>query len=301
MLIPLPFTKVEGAGNDYVLVDADRHEPCDPSDLAKRVCDRHFGIGADGLLLVGAPEPGVDAHARMRIYNSDGSEGRMCGNGLRCVVDWWLATGRAPAPGEDGVLRVQTASGPRTGRRRDDGLIETGMGRPDFRPEAVPVEAPGDPPAIPLPDGVEGKPDRGFCVSVGNPHVVVAVTEPEDFDLPTAGAALSRAPALPVGANAHLVVVVGPARVRVRTWELGAGATLACGTGAVAVAAVARKLGWVDGDEITVSMPGGDLVVRWDGQGAACLAGPARRVFEGVLPVPGAWLVQAPTTEPAAP
>ena len=156
-MIPLPFFKVEGAGNDYVLVDADRHEPADPADFARRLCDRHRGIGADGVLLVGAPEPGAGAHARMRIYNSDGSEGRMCGNGLRCVVDWWLAEGRAPAPDDGGELRVQTAAGLRTGRRRDDGLVETGMGRPDFRAASVPVEGPGDPPAIPLPPPSGGR------------------------------------------------------------------------------------------------------------------------------------------------
>jgi diaminopimelate epimerase len=113
------------------------------------------------------------------------------------------------------------------------------------------------------------------------------------------GAELSRAPALPEGANAHLVAVDGPARLRARTWELGAGATMACGTGAVAIAAVARRLGWVEGDEITVAMPGGELRVSWDARGAARLAGPARRVFEGVLEVPDDWLagMDAPGSE----
>jgi len=273
------FVKVEGAGNDYVLVDAFDAPVEDPAALSRRLSDRHAGIGADGLLVVG-PADG-EAVARMRIFNADGSEGRMCGNGLRCVMRWLVETGRAP---EGGELTVQTASGLRSGRMLDGDRVEVAMGVPDFRPTAVPVRAGGDgtqPPELPVPAGLAADPDAGFCVSVGNPHLVVRVPDPGAVDLPRFGAELSRSAALGEGANVHFVRVPGPGLIEARPWELGSGATRACGTGAVAAVAVSQRLGWTSGPLTRVVMPGGELAVRWDGEGQAWLAGPARFPFDG--------------------
>ena len=273
------FVKVEGAGNDYVLIDVFEQTVPDPVALSRAVSDRHRGIGSDGILLVGPSQAG--AAARMRIFNADGSEGRMCGNGLRCVVRWLVETGRA---GAQDLVRIETAAGPRAGRMLGAGRVETDMGVPDFRPVAIPVRGEGDgvaPVEVPLPAGLLADPDAGFCVSIGNPHVVVAVPEPARVALELHGRALECSPLFPEGTNAHFVRVTGADRIEARTWERGSGATRACGTGAVAVAAVARRLGWTAAPRLTVAMPGGDLHVRWDGTGPAWLEGPARLPFHG--------------------
>ncbi len=278
----MQFVKVEGSGNDFVLVDVFEQRVADPAALARAVSDRHRGIGADGLLLVGPPQGPADA--RMRIFNADGSEGRMCGNGLRCVIRYLAESGRAARGGGPGAVVVETASGPRQGRMLGAGRVEIEMGIPDFRPGALPVDAAGDgalPPEVPLPDGLAADPDRGFCVSVGNPHLVIAVRAPDEVDLPRHGAELSSSPRFAEGTNVHFVRVAGADRIEARPWERGAGATRACGTGAVAIAAVARRLRWLTAARVTVAMPGGELHVRWDGRGPAWLEGPARLPFRG--------------------
>jgi diaminopimelate epimerase len=273
------FVKVEGAGNDYVLLDVFDQKVREPEALARTMSDRHRGIGSDGILLIGPPRG--DAVARMRMYNADGSEGRMCGNGLRCVVRYLVESGRAA--GRE-LVQVETASGLRAGRMLGGGRVEIEMGVPDFRPDAVPVKAAGNggaPPQVPLPAGLRADPGHGFCVSIGNPHVVVRVADPGQVALAEHGRALERLPLFPEGVNAHFVRLLGPDRVEARTWERGSGETRACGTGAVAVAAVAQRLRWVDGVRTTVAMPGGDLHVRWDGSGPAWLEGPAQLPFRG--------------------
>ena len=279
------FTKVEGAGNDYVLVDETECVVENPGQTSRRVSDRHRGVGSDGLLLLSrAPAP---FHAAMRIFNADGSEGLMCGNGLRCVVRylherWGLA---------DDELAIHTAAGSRQGRRGPDGSIWVAMGTPDFSPAALPIDLPGDgeqPAELPLPAellaaGGRPDPDVAFAVSIGNPHLVVCLADPEGADLELWGRTLQASPLLEAGANVHLVSRLGGAWLRARPFERGSGATRACGTGAVAVAAVARRLGWVSDDEVTVSMPGGDLPVRWSGSGQAWLGGSASLVFDGEL------------------
>lgn len=270
----LRFHKVEGAGNDYVLVSVFDQAVDDPAALARAVSDRHRGVGSDGLLLVG---PAEGADASMRIFNADGGEAEMCGNGLRCVVRWLAGNGLAA--GTD--VRVRTAAGVRVGRvtdRADE--TEVSMGRPDFAPEAVPVRGEGDPPTVALPADLAADPDVGFCVSVGNPHVVVRVADPDAVDLTLHGRAVETDACLPEGANVHFARV-GADGAFVRPWERGSGATRACGSGAVAVAAVSRRLGWTDGDTFGVTMPGGRLAVRWDEAGVAWLAGPAHTPFSG--------------------
>jgi diaminopimelate epimerase len=272
------FIKVEGAGNDYVLADVFQQRVADPAAVSRTISDRHRGVGSDGLLLVGPPQGPADA--RLRMFNADGSEGRMCGNGLRCVIRYLLESGRAAGP----VVSVETASGVRQGRMLGAGRVEIELGVPDFRPAALPVLAEGDgalPPEIEVPRALGADPDRGFCVSVGNPHVVVAVPDPADVDLALQGAALSTSPLFPEGANVHFVRVLGSDRIEARTWERGSGATRACGSGAVAIAVVARRLQWLGGARIAIAMPGGELHVRWDGRGPTWLEGPARLPFRG--------------------
>lgn len=286
------FIKVEGAGNDYVLIDEVDQAVDDPASLARQVSDRHLGIGSDGVLLVGPSSQG--AIARMRIFNADGSEGLMCGNGLRCVVRYLVESGRVPGARRDREveLEVETASGTRRARWSPPGDAEVHMGVPSFLPDAMPCDLPGDgssPARHPLPDGLEGVADGAFAVSVGNPHLVLRVADVEAFDLPRHGTALQSSPRLGDGANVHAVQIGGGCLI-VRPWERGSGATRACGTGAVAVAAVARALGWLGGSAgdgpVRVEMPGGRLGVRWDADGAAWLSGSARSVFRGEWPVP---------------
>ena len=277
------FVKTEGAGNDYVLVDGFDQRVDDPAELSRRVSDRHRGVGSDGLLLIGPPR-GPGAAASMRMFNADGSEGRMCGNGLRCVVRWLVESGHAAGP----EVTVETASGPRLGRLLARDRVELMMGVPDFRPAALPVELPGDgrqPPELPLGAQVAAElgadPDAGLCVSVGNPHVVLRVAEPAAVELERHGPPLERSPLFPEGTNVHFVALRGERRIEARPWERGSGATRACGTGAVAIAAVAVRAGWLAPGRVAIDMPGGELSARWDGEGPAWLEGPTRLPFTG--------------------
>ncbi len=297
------FTKVEGAGNDYVLVDVFDQLIEDPAALSRRVSDRHRGIGSDGLLLVGHSTAEVAGHAlgaasqsvavpvaRMRIFNADGSEGQMCGNGLRCVVRYLLESGRVPA----GEVLLETASGILRSRVDPEGSVEVDMGCPSFLPDSLPCDLPdeggGALPAVhPLPPGLEGQAEGAYAVSTGNPHLVLRVKDLVAFDLARHGKSLQASPRLGQGANVH-AVQMGPSDTPLptliaRPWERGSGATQACGTGAVAIAAVARALGWVPGAELTIRMPGGELGVRWDENAHAWLSGPAELVFQGEWPV----------------
>lgn len=270
------FVKIEGAGNDYVLVETFGQRVEDPAALARAVSDRHRGIGSDGLITVGPPgAPG--AHARMRIFNADGSEGLMCGNGLRGVVRWLVRSGHVPS----GEVCVETASGLRRGREAPDGEVEVELAEPRFDRAALGLPGPGDC-ELPAPAALRGDPPRAFGVSVGNPHLVLRVGDVAGADLAAAGEALG--PAVPGGANVHLVAPRGPRDLDVRPWERGSGATQACGTGAVASAAVALRLGWCRGPQLRVRMPGGVLGVRWEGRGPAWLSGPVQLPFRGEWP-----------------
>lgn len=287
----MQFTKVEGAGNDYVLVDEFDQCVDDPASLSRRVSDRHLGIGSDGLLLVGPTTE--DAVARMRIFNADGSEGLMCGNGLRCVVRYLVESGRVHGAREARLdVPVETASGVRRALWSSPGAVEVHMGTPTFLPDALPCDLPGDgsaPARHPLSAELEGVADGAYAVSVGNPHLVLKVDDVAAFDLARHGTALQESPRLGEGANVHAVQVAVDGTLIARPWERGSGATRACGTGAVAVAAVARARGWIrdsaQGEPVQVQMPGGRLGVRWEPDGSTWLSGPARLVFVGEWPL----------------
>ena len=230
------FTKMHGTGNDFICVDGFAHPlPDRPAELARRVCDRHFGIGGDGLILIG---PSRRADARMRIFNADGSEAEMCGNGLRCVAKYVFDRGLCRQPSLSvetgrGVLRleVEVAAG-RVARVRVD------MGEPILQPELIPTTIPGEPRAdgravVDAPLEIAGEVHRVTCVSMGNPHCVTFVEQLTDQLVLRLGPWIETDPHFPNRVNAEFVEVLSPGEVRLRVWERGAGETPACGTGAL--------------------------------------------------------------------
>lgn len=243
-------TKMHGAFNDFVVVDARTQPLDDPASFARAVCDRRGGIGADGVLLV---LPSRAADARMRVINADGSEAEMCGNGVRCVARYLSERG------EGDSLRVETLAGIiicDVLQKGDAYVVRVDVGVPSVEPRA---DLPGD----------------AAAVSLGNPHVVLFRTDAQSFDL---GEAAHRFP----NTNVHVAQVVNRHLLVVRHFERGAGFTLACGTGAVACAAAAIRRGLCD-SPIDVRVPGGTLRVDWDGAGDAFLTGEAVRVFDTVV------------------
>lgn len=244
---------MHGIGNDFVLVDARSGPWSERESLAQAVCDRRFGVGADGLIFV---ETGDLAPYRMRMLNPDGSESEMCGNGLRCVVKWLVERGVAPHAIETGgrVTTVQALSD----------RISVGMGVAEIRHRELMVQG-----------------YTGVLVDVGNPHFVVFVEDPWAIELEVVGPRLEHDPAFPDRANIHFAAVTGHDTLTQRTWERGAGITLACGSGATAGAAAAYSLGLV-GPRVQVHLPGGDLWIDLDATGHATMSGPAETAFTGV-------------------
>jgi len=275
------FTKLQGAGNDYVYINGFEVNVTDPSALAVRMSDRHFGVGADGLILV--LPPAGSGHVRMRVFNADGSEAEMCGNGVRCLAKF--AVDRGLAAGD--TVRVETEAGlrvielERSGGRIVRGTV--GMGRPRLDPPAIPVLVDGDR-AVDVPITVGGQTLWMTCVSMGNPHAVFYVDSAADWPLETMGPKIGNHKLFPNRTNVHVVQVVSPREVIMRTWERGSGITLACGTGASA-ACVAGVLTGRTERRILAHVPGGDLGLEWpDDRAEVRLTGPAEEVFSGDWP-----------------
>jgi diaminopimelate epimerase len=274
------FTKMHGLGNDYMYVDCfAQPSPRDPAELALRISDRHLGVGSDGLILI---LPSEIAHARMRMFNADGSEGEVCGNGVRCVAKYVHDHGIVREP----RLRIETGHGVLTldldivaGKAE---RVCVDMGEPILQASDIPTTLPGDPPvdaAIEL----KGRPFRVTCVSMGNPHAVAFL---DDFAsvAETIGPALERHPAFPRRVNAHFVRVDASGEVTMRTWERGSGITRACGTGACAVC-VAGVLTGRTGRKLLAHLPGGDLELHWsEADNHVFMTGPAVEVFSGDWP-----------------
>ena len=279
----MKFTKMHGAGNDYLYIDARRMER-DWSSLAVAMSDRHRGVGSDGIILV---LPGQAAPLRMRMFNADGSEGEMCGNGIRCFVRYALDNGIVQA--DPSPVMVETLAGVLavTPILDGDGIMvraSVSMGEPRLRAEEIPVSAPGYEMVMDYPLEVNGHSFSISCVSMGNPHAVAFVDEPVDeIRLGDLGPLVEHHPMFPRRVNFEVANLIDAHSLRVRVWERGSGLTQACGTGACAVAVAARLHGLV-GDEVTVSLPGGELTVRWAGEGQVVLEGPVEEVFEGEWP-----------------
>lgn len=276
----LPFWKMHGTGNDFVLAESS-HADADWPALARQVCDRHLGVGADGLILV-LPSERVDF--RMRIFNADGSEAEMCGNGVRCFVKYCFDRGLVDR--DDGTMTVETIPGVLAAEAKRDASslvrnVRVAMGTPALRPSDVGVALDREPPVLDLPLEAAGKVLEVTLVSMGNPHAVAFLDEaPADFDLHRIGPAVEHHPLFAHRTNFEIVRVQDRGRVDMRVWERGVGETLACGSGACAVVVAAHVRGLVDGD-VMVAVPGGALRIEWDGAGDVYLSGPAARVFAG--------------------
>ena len=275
----LAFTKMEGLGNDFVVIDATR-EPVDLSPAAIRVlADRHFGVGCDQVLMVEKPTR-RDADFRYRIFNADGGEVEQCGNGARCFVHFVRARGLTAKR----TLRVETAGGIIEPTLEDDGRVTVDMGRPVFRPEDVPFT--GGSGAVVEPLEVDGAPVMVSVLSMGNPHAVQQVEDIEIAPVTTQGPRIEMHPRFPRRVNAGYMQVIDRANIRLRVWERGVGETLSCGTGACAsvVAGVRRRL--ID-SPVRVATLGGALTIAWEGDGTpVMMTGPAKTVFEGEWNVP---------------
>lgn len=270
----VPFTKMQGLGNDFVLVDVrDRALP-DPEGFAKTFGDRRFGIGADQILLAGRS---ADADLRMEIYNRDGSRVEMCGNGIRCFAKYVRDRDLPEGRGKD-VLRVETLAGIIRPRLLPDGRVEVDMGAPRLEGPEIPVALEGR--VVDRAVRVGGAERRMTAVSMGNPHAVFFVGDLATVPLDAWGPAIETDPLFPRRTNVEFVQVTGEALLT-RVWERGAGATLACGTGACAVGVAAALTGRA-GRTSTVRLPGGELAIEWrESDGHVYMTGPAAEVFRG--------------------
>ncbi len=276
------FVKLHGTRNDYVLVDA-RDLDLDATPLAQAMCDRYGGVGSDGLLLV---RPSSQAALRMQMFNPDGSEAEMCGNGIRCFTKYAVESGLIPGKGP---VPIQTGAGIKTvwphvekGRVT---RVRVDMGAPILTPSKVPVAYTRDEgPVIDYPISIDGVDLRVTCVSMGNPHAIAFLDTPVgDFPLDKIGPKMEHHPFFPRRVNFSIVNILDRSNLRTRVWERGAGLTLSCGTGACAIMVASRLKGAV-GDEIRLQVPGGVLTLSWDGKGPVYLEGPAEEVFRGEWP-----------------
>jgi diaminopimelate epimerase len=276
------FTKLHGTGNDFIVIDA-RDLERDWPRVAEAICERHTGAGADGLLLV---KPSKVAVLRMVLYNADGSEAEMSGNGMRCFVKYAVERGLAQL--RDGAVKIETLAGALTAEATlAAGRVESvrvGMGRPRFAAQEIPVAVEAEPPILKLPLDVDGTTIAVACVSMGNPHAVLFIDTPiVSYPLSAIGPKVERHPLFPARVNFSVARVLSRTEIEASTWERGAGETLACGTGASAVLVAARLQGLVD-DRVSIRQPGGLLTLEWDGKGEVFLTGPAVEVYEGEWP-----------------
>ena len=298
------FSKYQGLGNDFLLVDARAVGPDEAVhqltvERVQRLCDRRFGVGADGVIL--ALPPQADGEVRMRIFNADGSEPEMCGNGIRCLARF-LADSDGDRPGRS--WQVETLAGRIVPELLDDGMIRVDMGAPFLDPGTVPTTLETGPAGLPQGSLVIGDLSLNVAaVGMGNPHVVIPVDDVDGVDLDGLGAALEVHPAFPARTNVHFVQVIAPGHLRMRVWERGAGPTLACGTGACATLVACHLLN-LCASEARIDLPGGPLSIAWDGDSGSSvwMSGPAVAVFDGMV-TPELWgesLPPAPGDEPIA-
>jgi diaminopimelate epimerase len=285
----LRFTKMHGLGNDFILIDCRDNElsrglinQARLSELSRRLCHRRFGIGADQVLLL---YPSSVADFKMVIFNSDGSEVEMCGNGIRCFAKYIWDRGLS----EKEVLAVETAAGIiRPGKSGQ--LVKVDMGEPVLEGRLIPVNLPPHPPlgkggqggVIDFPLKIEDREFRITAVSMGNPHAVIFVDDVETFEVKRYGPLIENHELFPRRINVEFIQVLDSGTLRMRVWERGSGETLACGTGASA-AAVASNLRGFTGKRVKVILTGGELVIEWKEDDHVYMTGPAVEVFEGSI------------------
>jgi len=273
---------MHGAGNDYIFIDA-RHSQRDWPALSRAVSDRHRGVGSDGLILA---LPSDRAQVRMRMFNADGSEAEMCGNGIRCLVSFAFARGIVPK--DTSPVIVETMVGERrvlpiwNGDKMTAAKVD--MGEPALSAGDVPVDLPVEDTVLDYPLEVSGYTFAISCVSMGNPHAVAFLDSPiDELPLHEIGPLVENHPIFPERVNFEVVNPISDHEVKARVWERGSGLTMACGSGACAVGVVGRLKG-LTGDEIRVRLPGGKLLVQWPGRGEVMLEGPVEEVFSGEWP-----------------
>ncbi len=275
----MKFTKMQGLGNDYVYVNCMEQMVEDAAETARRVSDRHFGIGSDGLILIC---PSDKADFEMRMYNADGSRGEMCGNGIRCVGKYVYDYGLT----DKTSLSVETLGGIKhLFLEVEDGkvsLVKVDMGPAILEPDKIPVTAEGSR-VVDEPLQVDGKTFRMTCVSMGNPHAVIYVDDVQGMDLEKTGPSFENHERFPNRINTEFAHVLDRNTVEMRVWERGSGETLACGTGACAVAVASILNGYTE-DQVTVRLLGGDLKIEWDREAnKVYMTGPAEVVFDGEI------------------
>ncbi|MFO8058437.1 MAG: diaminopimelate epimerase [bacterium] len=269
----LSFTKMHGLGNDMIVLDSLESGFVPGAEQARSMCRRRFGIGADQVLVL---LPSDSADFRMLILNSDGSEVEMCGNGIRCLARYIRERGLS----DKEELEVETLAGiirPRV----ENGLVKVDMGEPEFEASRIPVKGEGKVSLASL--SIDDDIFKISAVSMGNPHCVIQVDEVDKVPLETVGPRIETHPWFKNRTNVEFVEVLSKDHIKVRVWERGAGATLACGTGACAAAVVMADLGLAD-RELTVSLPGGDLEIEWNKESNRVrMSGPAEEVYNGVI------------------
>jgi len=276
----MKFLKMHGCGNDYVYIDCTKTQIAgNTSDLAKKISDRHFGVGSDGLILI---KPSDKADFFMDMYNSDGSRGKMCGNGIRCVGKFVYDKGLT----DKKHLKIETLSGIKTLELITDNgevtSVTVDMGSPDLKPENIPVITDKEV-MINEPVVVGGKEYKVTCISMGNPHAVVFVEDTDNFPIETVGPLFENHEIFPDRINTEFVRVLDRNHIKMRVWERGSGETLACGTGACASVVASVLNGFTD-SEVKVSLLGGDLHIKYDKEkNMVYMTGPAVTVFEGEI------------------
>jgi diaminopimelate epimerase len=287
----MKFSKLQATGNDFILVDAIDMKR-DWAKLAQAMCDRHLGVGADGLILV---QDSTSADLKMRIFNSDGSEAEVSGNGLRCFASYAIKKGligkmSSQAEPNNRSLTIETLSGVRKVKAYMSGYkvnrVDVNMGLPKFQPEQIPLKGKVD---IPIASGpiltyplvINGKELTLALLSMGNPHAVSFSSQPiADFPLTELGPKVERHPIFPQRTNFEVARVLSRRKIEARVWERGVGETLACGSGACAIAVAAQLLDYVE-PQVDIILKGGTLTVSWDRVGEVLLTGPVKEVFTG--------------------
>lgn len=278
----MKFTKMHGIGNDYVYVNCFKESVKNPAEVSKFVSDRHFGIGSDGLILI---SPSAIADFRMNIYNADGSQAEMCGNGIRCVAKYVYDYGLT----DKTEISVETLAGIKYLRLQVENgkvaSVEVNMGAPILEPKEIPV-AVEESPVVNVPVEVKGKIYHMTCVSMGNPHAIIFMNNVKDLDIAAIGPYFENHTVFPKRTNTEFVEVLDRNTVNMRVWERGSDETLACGTGACATT-VACILNDKTENEVTVYLLGGDLKIRWDREAnQVYMTGPATVVFDGEITLP---------------
>ncbi len=274
----LKFTKMHGCGNDYIYVNCFEQKVENIEKVAVKLSDRHKGIGADGVILIC---PSEIAHAKMRMFNLDGSEGKMCGNGIRCVAEYLFLNNMIES---GNVANIETLAGVKTITRKEPGLLTVDMGAPILEPELVPVNGFTKPVVNELIE-ISGGGVKVTCLSMGNPHCVTFVGDTAHLNMPALGAQYANNKIFPEGVNAEFVKVIDDKHLVMRVWERGSGETLACGTGACASVVAACLCGHCkQNTDVDVELLGGTLTIRYTGE-TVFMTGNAVSVFDGVVTI----------------